>query len=270
MPILRRSVRHNESRPISSHARKRESGGGRPLYRRGFSYVNAATDSRFRGNDEVLSYVYYLPPRHFFGVPAAVMRSDGFFTHSFAGMTKCYWRIIVFCRAEPFGARTVMVRAIPTNTRHSRESGNPGAAVRYIGTLYYGNAATDSRFRGNDEVLSYGYYLPPRHFFGVPAAVMRSDGFFTHSFAGITKCYWRIIVFCRAEPFGARTVMVRAIPTNTRHSRESGNPEAAVRYTGAVFLTETLRQIPAFAGMTRYYRMVIVFHRAISSAFQPP
>ena len=26
--------------------------------------------------------------------------------------------------------------------------------------------------------------------------------------------------------------------------------------------------IPAFAGMTRYYRMAIVFHSAISSAFQ--
>ena len=39
----------------------------------------------------------------------------------------------------------------PTTLRHSRESGNLEAAIRYIGPFYYGTAATDSRFRGNDE-----------------------------------------------------------------------------------------------------------------------
>ena len=32
MPLLRRSGCHDQKRPISSHARKRESGGGRPPY----------------------------------------------------------------------------------------------------------------------------------------------------------------------------------------------------------------------------------------------
>ena len=80
------------------------------------------------------------------------------------------------------------------------------------------------------------------------------------AFAGMTKCYWRIIVFCRGEPFGAPTFMVRAILTNTRHSRESGNPEATVRYTGPVFLAETLQEIPAFAGMTSVCKAVRFFH----------
>ncbi len=52
MPILRRSVRHDERRAISSHARRRESGSGSPQYRPGSLCGTAATDSRFRGNDE--------------------------------------------------------------------------------------------------------------------------------------------------------------------------------------------------------------------------
>ena len=39
-----------------------------------------------------------------------------------------------------------------TNTRHSRESGNPEAVVRNIGSVFVTETPqTDSRFRGNDE-----------------------------------------------------------------------------------------------------------------------
>ena len=112
---------------------------------------------------------------------------------AFAGMTKCYQRVIVFCRAESLGAPTVIVRAILTNTRHSRESGNRFAALPQEKPARYGGR----RLR-------------------IPA------------FAGMTKCYQRVIVFCRAESLGAPTVIVRAILTNTRHSRESGNRFAAL------------------------------------------
>ena len=57
------------------------------------------------------------------------------------------------------------------------------------------------------------------------------------AFAGMTKYYSVVIVFCRAESFGAPTVTVRATLTNTRHSRESGNLEATVRNIDPVFLS---------------------------------
>ena len=41
---------------------------------------------------------------------------------------------------------------------------------------------------------------------------------------------------------------------------ESGNPEATVRNIGAVFLTETPQQIPAFAGMTKSSRVSRFLH----------
>ncbi len=70
--------------------------------------------------------------------------------------------------------------------RHSRESGNPEAVVRNVGPVFLTETPQrDSRFRGNDEVLSYGYCLPLRHFFGVPTVVMRAVRFFTCSKAGI-------------------------------------------------------------------------------------
>ena len=47
--------------------------------------------------------------------------------------------------------------------------------------------------------------------------------------------------------------------TTLRHSRESGNPEAAVRNIDPVFITETPRQIPAFAGMTSICNLFDVF-----------
>ena len=57
--------------------------------------------------------------------------------------------------------------------------------------------------------------------------------------------------------------------TTLRHSRESGNPEAAVRYTGPFLLRKRRKQIPAFAGMTKYYSMGIVFYGADTSAIRP-
>ncbi len=59
-----------------------------------------------------------------------------------------------------------------TNTRHSRESGNLEAAVRHIGPFYCGNAATDSRFRGNDEVLLRLYFPAQGRFPGAPNVIM--------------------------------------------------------------------------------------------------
>ena len=67
-------------------------------------------------------------------------------------------------------------------------------------------------FRGNDEVLFDGDCLLQCRHLGDPSVTMRTVRFL--------------------------------------HTLENGNPEAAVRYTGPVFLAETPRQIPAFAGMT--------------------
>ena len=54
--------------------------------------------------------------------------------------------------------------------------------------------------------------------------------------------------------------------TTLRHSRESGNPERPSERLSGVFLAEPPDWIPAFAGMTKYCRRVIVFFHADSSA----
>ena len=67
-------------------------------------------------------------------------------------------------------------RQYPSNNTSSfprkRES---GAAARKTNLLFScGNAALDSRFRGNDEVLSEGYCRPLCRLFGAPTVVARS------------------------------------------------------------------------------------------------
>ena len=53
-----------------------------------------------------------------------------------------------------------------------------------------------------------------------------------------------------------------------RHSRESGNPEAVVRNIGPVFLRKRRKEIPAFAGMTKCYSVVIVLYNTVTSAIR--
>ena len=95
-----------------------------------------------------------------------------------------------------------------------------------------------------DEVLSASYCLLPRRIPGRSDRHSESHPCKHSSFPRkrespcgvsvrktgpiLTKSYQRVIVFCRAESLGAPTVIVRAILTNTRHSRESGNLFAAL------------------------------------------
>ena len=69
---------------------------------------------------------------------------------AFAGMTKYCWRVVGFLCADSSTSPPLFVRGI-----------------QFLHTL----------FRGNDEVLSEGYRLPPRHFFGAPTVVVRDIRF---------------------------------------------------------------------------------------------
>ena len=128
----------------------------------------------------------------------------------------------------------------PTTLRHSRESGNSEAAVRNVGPVFLRKT-------------------PQR----IPA------------FAGTTKYCRRVVVSHGAVFSGAPTIAVRDVgflytleggreksrDANTlRHSRESGNPEAAVRNVGPVFLRKTPQRIPAFAGMTSICKSARFLH----------
>ena len=76
---------------------------------------------------------------------------SGFFTRSFAGMRKYYRRVAVSHCAEEFGGaednNPSITLVIPAKAGIRRRS--PAISAR----CSYGSAATDSRFRGNDECL---------------------------------------------------------------------------------------------------------------------
>ena len=70
----------------------------------------------------------------------------GFFTRSFAGMTKCCRWVIVFICAESGAPRLLLARV-----------------SQFLHAL----------FRGNGEALSVGYCLPLRHFLDAPTIAVR-------------------------------------------------------------------------------------------------
>ena len=72
----------------SSFPRKRESRDGARKTRRRLYCGTAGPDSRFRGNDEVLTGRHCLSLRQFFDASTIVVGPADFFTRSFAGMTK--------------------------------------------------------------------------------------------------------------------------------------------------------------------------------------
>ena len=78
------------------------------------------------------------------------------------------------------------------------------------------------------------------------------------AFAGMTNYCRRGIVFLYADSSAIPPLFVRGI--QFLHTLESGNPEAAVRNVGPLFLTETPQQIPAFAGMTSTCKAVRFLH----------
>ncbi len=181
-------------------------------------------------------------------------------------MTRYCRRVIVFCRAEPSGAPTAIVRGVLTNTRHSRERpceeiGRPykyssfprkresvcGVSVRITAPISRA-PPPDSRLRGNDEVLLAGYCLlsrrtlrrsvrhSERHTYKyssfprkresvcgvsvrITASILRAPPPDSR-FRGNDEYCQRVIVFCRAEPSGAPSAIVRGAHTHTRHSRE--------------------------------------------------
>ena len=216
----RGSERRRLPNNTSSFPRKRESGGGRPQYRPVFPCGNAAMDSRFRGNDEDVTSAQGLD---FFGVRS---RLGGCLFGSMSGGSAgrrrddraprfdpaCRCSDMFVPRKSVRGNRAALTmaagqlrkrgserRRLPNNTSsfpRKRESG--GGRPQYRPVFPCGNAAMDSRFRGNDEALSEGYRLPPRHFFGAPTVVARDIRFPRMPESGNYRCRGGFSQFRRA------------------------------------------------------------------------
>ena len=101
----------------SSFPRKRESRGGAHKTLRCFSCESGRLDSRFRGNDEVLSADHCLSLRRHFGVPA------------------------VICERRPIFS-------------HARKRESRGGARKTLRCFSCGNERLDSRFRACEETPS--------------------------------------------------------------------------------------------------------------------
>ena len=142
VPTPRRSVRHDESRPISSHARKRESGGGRPQCRPGFitetpqqipafagmtSICKAVRflHTLFRGNDEVLFGGYCLLQCRYFGDPAVMIGDARFRRTLFRGNDEDWCGLSIFSHARKRGSR-LRGKAVGTGGRSGDERASGG------------------------------------------------------------------------------------------------------------------------------------------------
>ena len=148
----RTGAEKNNIHPIntSSFPRKRESRGDARKTLRRLYCETTGLDSRFRGNDERLVGIF------------------DFFTHSFAGMTKCCRWLILFICAESGAPRSLLARVFrflhtlyggeraflgaPASRRHLRfcalrahAGETPPASAR--ASLLPGAAATDSPHR---------------------------------------------------------------------------------------------------------------------------
>ena len=131
----------------SSFPRKRESRGGARKTLRCFSFGNERLDSRFRGNDEVLSVDYCLSLCRIFDGPA------------------------VICERRPISSHA--------RTRESR-----GGARKIFRCFSCGNGRLDSRFRGNDEALFDNCCLLRCRYFRDPTVIVRALQFLHTLFRG--------------------------------------------------------------------------------------
>ena len=107
-------------------------------------FVRGVQHTLFRGNDEVLSAICWFSPRRIFGVPA------------------------VICERHPISS-------------HARKRESRGGARKTLRCFSCGNDRLDSRFRGNDEVLSAGYCLSLRRIFSVPAVICERHPISSHA-----------------------------------------------------------------------------------------
>ena len=136
-------------------------------------------------------------------------------------MTKYCWRAIIFLCADSSASPLLFVRGL--QFFHTLESGNPERpSEKILRCFYCGTARLDSRFRVCEEIGR--------------GSLRRSE----HRRIGVVK---------DNNP-----------PITPRHSRESGNPEAAARNIDPFFFVETPQWIPAFAGMTSICNAVRFLH----------
>ena len=148
MTVGSRKYRHRKRQQLSNNAssfpRKRESSLPFPQEKHRKVLRAPPLDSRFRGNDEVLSAGYCLSPRRIFDVPA------------------------VICERRPISS-------------HARKRESRAAVRKTLRCFSCGNGRLDSRFRGNDGVLPAGYCLPLRRIFGVPTVICERRPISSHA-----------------------------------------------------------------------------------------
>ena len=186
-PFPWRANRHDAIEGVSSHARKRESRGSARKTHRCFSCGNGRLDSRFRGNDEVLSAGYCLPQRRPFGAPTAVKGAAGFLHALESGnpeATRARLSDVFLAETEDWIPAFECVKKSGDTTNSSsfpRKRESRTAARKTLQCFSCGGRRLDSRFRGNDEVLSVDYCLSLRRIFGGPAVICERHPISSHA-----------------------------------------------------------------------------------------
>ena len=170
----------------SSFPRKRESrGGARKIFRRLYCR-DARLDSRFRGNDEVLSVDCRLSLRRLAGVPGVIRGRHPFSSHARkreSGGGRAKDSPMFYCGSAAWVPAFEHVKKSerPTNTSsfpRKRESSLPPLQENCRGVFQAGGL--DSRFRGNDEVLLADYCLLPRRIFDASVFICENLSISSH------------------------------------------------------------------------------------------
>ena len=136
----------------SSFPRKRESGRGARKTLRRLYCGTTGPDSRFRGNDEILSVDCRLFLRRLAAFRALFVGVIHFLHTLFRGNDEELLENYCLSQHQPFDAPAVA-----------------GKAARFLHAL----------FCGNDSVSLEGYFPAQRRFPGAPAAIMRNEEFST-------------------------------------------------------------------------------------------
>ena len=177
----------------SSFPRKRESRGGARKTLRWFSCGNGRLDSRFRGNDEVLFDSYCLFRCRYFRDPTFIVRGVRFLHTLESGnpeAARARLSDVFLVEPEdwiPAFERVKKSGDTANSSSFPRKRESRGGTRKTLRRFYCGNDRLDSRFRGNDEVLSVDHYLSLRRIFGGPAVICERCPISSHALPAATR-----------------------------------------------------------------------------------
>ena len=146
-----------------------------------------------------------------------------------------------------------------------RKRESRGGAHQTFRCFSCGNGRLDSRFRGNDEVLSAGYCHSLRRIFGGPTVICERRPISSHARKRESRGGARKTFRCFSCGNGRLDSCFRACEEIGRHHQlfvipaKAGIQRRRAQDSPNAFLAGTKDWIPAFAGMTKYCSTVIAF-----------